>query len=130
MALIMTMIRLQSTSSCTYSERVFKRQLKVFFTVSWILLACFLAYGVPTVIQLVGKIFNFGSDVNAYSTLYSGFASVINASINVFLYLFKHNEINLCFKIWLSDHFSHLQKLKLTSSKILTAVSRSGIAVY
>uniref|UniRef100_A0AC34R884 G-protein coupled receptors family 1 profile domain-containing protein n=1 Tax=Panagrolaimus sp. JU765 TaxID=591449 RepID=A0AC34R884_9BILA len=128
-ALVLTLMRLQSTN-CNYTERHLKTQFKIFLTVSWILLTCFLAYCVPTIIQLAGKIFNFGSDVNAWSTLYSGFASVINASINVFLYLFKHYEINHCFQVWLSNHFSGLQKPKLTSSKIHTGASHSGIVVY
>uniref|UniRef100_A0AC34RQ54 G-protein coupled receptors family 1 profile domain-containing protein n=1 Tax=Panagrolaimus sp. JU765 TaxID=591449 RepID=A0AC34RQ54_9BILA len=111
LALTMTIIRLKAAPGTSNERRQSKAQIKIFLTVSWVLFTCFLAYGVPTILNWAGKVFDLGPDISSYSAIYSGFASGIMAAINVYLYLFKHNEIHRCFMLWLSDNIPKSSKM-------------------
>ncbi|KAE9547410.1 hypothetical protein FO519_009377, partial [Halicephalobus sp. NKZ332] len=98
--LIFRRIHNRKTTS-NFERKEFKTQLKMFFTVSLVLLLCFICYGIPIIFFLVGLICNLGPNVRTWISLYSGFAGIVNAALNVFLYLFKHNEIRQCLIMYL-----------------------------
>ena len=117
--------RRQSTKQFSNSERrEFRTQFKVFITVSLILFLCFLTYGIPTILSLIGLVHDLGDTIRAYSTLYTGFGTLINAALNVFLYLFKHNEIRKYFMLYLSEKFPSMKK-RAKAMGIFTVTVRS-----
>ncbi|KAE9549821.1 hypothetical protein FO519_006972 [Halicephalobus sp. NKZ332] len=96
----------------SFEKKEFRMQLKIFVTVSLILFLCFLTYGIPTILIFVGLVYDVGANVRTYAALYSALGTLTNATLNVFLYLFKHNEIHNCSVLFFSENFPILNMNK------------------
>ena len=67
------------SSSCERNE--FRIQLKIFITISLIVLVHFVTYGIPTILNLIGIVYDFGPEVKIYASVYAGFGSLISSLI-------------------------------------------------
>uniref|UniRef100_A0AC35GHF7 G-protein coupled receptors family 1 profile domain-containing protein n=1 Tax=Panagrolaimus sp. PS1159 TaxID=55785 RepID=A0AC35GHF7_9BILA len=91
LALFFLVRRLRKDKKKTNEVRL---QLRVFISVSLILLCCTIFYGIPVFLMILTEILKSEPSTKAMITMYIGFGSLINAFANIFVYLFKHSEIN------------------------------------
>ena len=120
LAILLLIKRVHCTNKNLNSDRKeLKNQLKMFVTVSLILLLAFICYGMLNILNFIGLVHSLGPGLRGWITIYMGFAVLINAMLNIFLYLFKHHEIKQCFILQLSNIFPRLKTSK-TSVKFLT----------
>ncbi|KAE9551144.1 hypothetical protein FO519_005653 [Halicephalobus sp. NKZ332] len=122
LAVILIIRQRQSRKIVSSVERnEYRYQLKIFVTVSLIVLVYFVAYGAPTILSIVGIVYNLGPDVKIYASMYAGFASVISSILDITLYLFKHNEIKKCSALFIAGIFPSLKnKIHISGIFIIT----------
>ena len=107
-----------------FEKNEFRNQFRIFITVSLLLLVYFLTYGIPTILNIIGIVYEFGPGIKTYSGVYAGVGSLISAMLDIILYLFRHHEIKNCALIVSAKIFPCLRK-KVTPASGAWMVIRS-----